>query len=271
MNGVALSGCWIGVITLVLAGCSGRVRPQNDDGGSSGGTAPTAVHDAATVHGSGAAAGASGGTTATGGAPSGCNYDISQPAEPDPSPIPLGARVDLPVVCELGSRYMCRFSAAQLLEGYECSPDAGVPEPFPFFPAKFHIVGCGNETVGWNGGYGGPSETFSLSTGERVGGTFSKDTNFGPCNTFQYIAGRTHLDCPDAVRSLCVPSSTLRDAGGEAACTDAEMARLRSLPSRPECDCSRDPGIDPCFGPGSCDCWCFKFVPAARACAGTSW
>jgi hypothetical protein len=184
----------------------------------------------------------------------------------------LSARVDLPTICGLREPFMCKFSAAQLLEGYDCSPDAGAAPGGPeYYKFLFHDVGCGNETVGWNGGYGGPSETFSLGTGQLVGATLSSDTNFGPCNTFSYRAGQTLLECPGAVKSVCVPSSSGADAGGEAACTDGDIKLLLDLPSRPECDCSRPSGIDPCFGAGSCECWCSLFVPAARACAGTRW
>jgi hypothetical protein len=184
----------------------------------------------------------------------------------------FGVRVDMPTVCSVGGPNMCKFTAAQHLEGYDCSADAGaIPWVPPYLIRKVHTVGCGNETVSWGGGKGERSETFSLATGERVGASRSLDAYFGPCNTSLYVAGQNPRDCPDADETVCVARALTGDAGANEECTESQGSHLLELKARPECECSGDPGVGTCLGLESCECWCSLFVRAARACAGISW
>ena len=55
----------------------------------------------------------------------------------------------------------------------------------------------------------------------------------------------------------------------EGTCTAEHQARIAALPPRPEClPCSGDAGIDPCFGAGSCACWCSLREGLRDACPG---
>jgi hypothetical protein len=51
-----------------------------------------------------------------------------------------------------------------------------------------------------------------------------------------------------------------------APCLKREEQQLRALGDRPECDCSRPTGVDPCFQPGSCGCYCRDALRLARSC-----
>jgi hypothetical protein len=41
-----------------------------------------------------------------------------------------------------------------------------------------------------------------------------------------------------------------------AQCSRREEEQLRALTPRSECDCTRDPGVDPCIHPTGCGCYC---------------
>jgi hypothetical protein len=202
----------------------------------------------------------------TGGKADICKEDPQMPASL------FGARVDMPTICSLGGPIMCKFTAAQHLEGYDCSADAGaIPWVPPYLIRKVRTVGCGNETVSWGGEKGGPTETFSLATGERVGASLSWDYDFGPCNTSHYVAGQSPRDCPATDETVCVARALAGDAGTSEECSESHRSHLLDLKARPECECSGDPGVSACAGLESCECWCSLFVRAARACAGIWW
>jgi hypothetical protein len=51
-----------------------------------------------------------------------------------------------------------------------------------------------------------------------------------------------------------------------ASCSKRDEKELRAL-VRPEgCDCSKDPGIDPCFSPRSCGCYCERYTYLSKQC-----
>lgn len=59
-------------------------------------------------------------------------------------------------------------------------------------------------------------------------------------NATEIVDGACPAECPRCAR-----------------CSERDEAALRALPSRPECDCdSLTVGIDPCFVPTSCACFC---------------
>jgi hypothetical protein len=52
-----------------------------------------------------------------------------------------------------------------------------------------------------------------------------------------------------------------------AQCTQRDEELLSALLlERSDCDCSQDPGVDACFGAGSCDCWCSRYEYLSKAC-----
>jgi hypothetical protein len=82
---------------------------------------------------------------------------------------------------------------------------------------------------------------FDRITGELVGVRYGDDTPRGPCEAVIYLAGERPRFCeePETVCSLCEPTPE-----GSLAC-------------RLDCDCENiEVGPDPCFGAGSCECYC---------------
>lgn len=67
-----------------------------------------------------------------------------------------------------------------------------------------------------------------------------------------YTSGSRETDCP-AAGPRC------------AHCMRNSEASL-CQPERRECNCQLDPGIDPCFAPGSCACYCSIRDEARKAC-----
>jgi hypothetical protein len=52
-----------------------------------------------------------------------------------------------------------------------------------------------------------------------------------------------------------------------AQCSERTEQALREFESRPECDCpTLEIGIDPCFAPDSCECYCVRLQSAMQAC-----
>ncbi len=278
-------GFGIGVAALVVCACTGRVVDSSSATVHDGGTIGAGGNSADSGNGSPNTAGgrsstggrsATGGSVVTGGTSAGggpadatvvaCDFDGSTAVGSVRAP----ARVEMATVCSLDSALDCTKTAAGLLAGYVCGPEDGPPPAIPgaVHPTTFRDVGCGVETVWTQGGYGGPTYTFSLATGDLIGAGLSSDVNFGPCNTFSYFAG-TAVECKDARRYICVaPGDLAPDAGSFQTCTQSQAIALLNLPERPECDCSVDPGIDPCFGPGSCGCWCQRIVTLKEICPG---
>jgi hypothetical protein len=68
-----------------------------------------------------------------------------------------------------------------------------------------------------------------------------------------YNTGILTTDCPT-------------DGARCASCTpEAEAALCRNTPPS-DCDCSIDAGIDPCFAPSSCGCYCSAYSADRQAC-----
>ncbi|WP_257462561.1 hypothetical protein [Archangium lipolyticum] len=59
--------------------------------------------------------------------------------------------------------------------------------------------------------------------------------------------------CPDQCRAC-------------ARCSKRDEQELKQLGTRPECDCTQPPGVDACFTPGSCGCYCDRLNRLGRAC-----
>lgn len=51
-----------------------------------------------------------------------------------------------------------------------------------------------------------------------------------------------------------------------AQCLEREEQELRALGERPECDCTQPTGVDPCFSPDSCGCYCQRARSLAQSC-----
>jgi hypothetical protein len=51
-----------------------------------------------------------------------------------------------------------------------------------------------------------------------------------------------------------------------AQCLLREEQELRALGERPECDCTQPTGVDPCFTPGECGCYCERTLSLAKSC-----
>jgi hypothetical protein len=62
---------------------------------------------------------------------------------------------------------------------------------------------------------------------------------------------------PDPCPAACSPC---------AACSLRTEKALRAQRPRPECDCTKPTGIDPCIDPGSCECYCQRRTMWLRAC-----
>jgi hypothetical protein len=86
----------------------------------------------------------------------------------------------------------------------------------------------------WNGGGASPVAPW-FNVAHRI---------FGPCPQ----------DCPRC-----------------SSCTKWDEEQLLKMPCQPECDCKTIRiGVDPCFGKGSCECYCAGMRGAARSCPGVS-
>jgi hypothetical protein len=195
-----------------------------------------------------------------------------------------GARVDLSTFCSIGGGIPpCPADPAEVLRNYVCGPESAPPPLAPGPGVLAHrAIGCGLEFVYVYAVASDWIHVFSLSTGELVGAAYWTDEPSGSCNAGGFVAGAIP-DCPEARRYLCVPASKLAaDAGAYAdcrracdascppcaTCSSAEQEALRALPERPECDCSIPPGVDPCFAPASCGCWCEQITSLKEACPG---
>ena len=51
-----------------------------------------------------------------------------------------------------------------------------------------------------------------------------------------------------------------------ARCTQRDASELQRLGTRPECDCTQPPSIDPCMTPGECGCYCSSLIRLTQAC-----
>lgn len=276
-----------GVALLLASGCSATVvdsqsaRQREVDASAGGSPASDAGSQSAagTENGSGGLIGfggfPSGGVAGSSGIGAGgqSSVDAAAPAcDYDGAPSHDGlfdwARVDMNFIC--GREAGCPKAARERLTGYVCgpadSPPPAVPTLYGFYTHR--SVGCGFETISWNGGYGGWTYTFSIATGELVGAKVTSDTNSGPCHTFGLVAGVT-ADCKDARQYACADIKDLTgDAGAFDECTPEREQTLRALPERPDCDCTIPPGVDPCFARDSCGCWCTQLEQLKEKCPG---
>lgn len=117
--------------------------------------------------------------------------------------------------------------------------------PVPLYPpAHQSLVGCrgpndpncGSCSVPGPGGQAGYRTTSSGSDWYNIGAVTEPETCAEPCRA-------------------C------------ASCTYRDEQELKALPARPECEpCPDNAGIDPCFGAGSCECWCFQNKRLTAAC-----
>jgi len=107
------------------------------------------------------------------------------------------AHIDLSSFC---ATFGCPYqNLRDFFEKYSCSPvDAGA-----YTPEMDRIVGCGMDSVGGLGLFGGTEYVFDSATGELVGATIGSDSSFGPCNTGIYIAGPTRGSCATEILYDC--------------------------------------------------------------------
>lgn len=69
-------------------------------------------------------------------------------------------------------------------------------------------------------------------------------------NAAEIQEGACPADCPRCAR-----------------CSERAERELRALPERPECDCaSQSVGIDPCYSPWSCACYCQRRTALMERC-----
>jgi hypothetical protein len=99
------------------------------------------------------------------------------------------AHIDLASYC---ATFECPYETFQdFMSRYACSPiDAGQAAYEQTWAA-----GCGLNTVGGMGPFGGSEYVFDATTDALVGAKIGSDTLFGPCNTAQYVAGLTSDPC----------------------------------------------------------------------------
>lgn len=171
---------------------------------------------------------------------------------------PGTADVDLATVCSLG-KIDCTAPLEQLLSGYVCTPGT-VPFPSGGFIQLSRKVGCGRETIGWNGGYGGPSYTFEQATGKLIGATVSSDASFGPCNVFRYVAPPPETDgCSSEEEYVCTPGTAVDGGVGP-------LVGCRG-PTNPGCNlcCTYDAAGDTCIERSGTD-WYNVTTSAAGPC-----
>ena len=103
-------------------------------------------------------------------------------------------------------------------------------------------TGCGVRWVQYNGGYTGTSYAFDEASGELIAADQFGDTFAGPCGVLRYSGGVFPTECADV--TTC---SVCQDV------TDVPVCRF-------DCDCSEPPEADPCFGPESCGCYCWRLA-----------
>lgn len=83
----------------------------------------------------------------------------------------------------------------------------------------------------------------------------------GYCTELSASSGSDWYNVSTAHGTVC-PADCARCAP----CSISREQQARDLVCRPECDCSRDPGIDPCFTPSGCGCYCVRRASLRTEC-----
>ncbi len=231
-----LAAVWV-VIALVAAACEGGgaggpgVEPPwsgDDINASTSGTGGTA----------GAGQGAAGVSGASGGAGSGPTPTAGGPASED------GAGGSTPVVAGEGGGVDLGGiggSGATGTSGTDGSGDAGAPSEPEYTagcraPEQSGCEQCCEATTG----AGGEPSCLKRSASSGSDWYNSVESLDGPCPG----------DC-----AIC------------ASCSLRDEEQLASMEARPDCDCNSIViGIDPCFSPMGCECYCQSYAALAEAC-----
>jgi hypothetical protein len=88
----------------------------------------------------------------------------------------------------------------------------------------------------------------------------------GACHKREWAGGGvTHID-PWYNKVSRIEGGCPEGCSACASCSKRAEEQFRRLVARPDCDCSEDPGVDPCFRPGSCGCYCVRFKDLSSAC-----
>lgn len=92
--------------------------------------------------------------------------------------------------------------------------------------------------------------------GYRVAAQDIAELRAGTALQVAYAFGE--IDPRTAIRCSFDASEPLADCAFEGTCNQNAMNLWNNLGQRPEClaSCDGQYGVDPCFGAGSCDCWC---------------
>lgn len=111
---------------------------------------------------------------------------------------------------------------------------------------------CGAEIFRFDGGY--TFESFMYISGTLGATAISGDAQFGPCDRFHYYGGieldQFYEEYGCSVVNRCV------------ACGPLDPDGPKYPPCRTGCDCiDIDIGVDPCFAPESCECYCSHGMP----------
>lgn len=111
---------------------------------------------------------------------------------------------------------------------------------------------CGSQIFRYSGG--DSSESFLYVTGTLGAAAISRDTQFGPCDRSHYYGG-IELDEYNRLYGCSIVNRCV-------ACGPSSPDDARYPPCRFDCPCvDIEPGIDPCFGGDSCECYCYQGRP----------
>jgi hypothetical protein len=241
--GSGLGGCHartdLADVTDGGEGPTGGTSSQQSGGSTSGGTAPSqGGSDAGGTAGTNPSSGGSGGTGNVAGSPAGGGAGN-------------GGQCFEPTVDSFCRHFPCPArdngnSFQNVLDFYE---PKGVCDEFPIV---VDYDTCGAEIFRFDDGY--RAETFLYITGTLGATAVSGDEPFGPCYLSHYYGG-IELDEFYEEYGCTVVNRCL--ACGPLAPDDPQYP-----PCRADCDCINvEIGADPCFGPETCECYCFQGLP----------
>ena len=135
------------------------------------------------------------------------------------------------------------------------------------------LIGFAGFAVGCDrGGQGGPG-SYPIRAEALVGCRAPAEPGCTRCCESTSTADRlclTKESSPAADwydESASIPGPCAAECAACAQCSERGEQDLRSFPARPECNCNSIViGGDPCFGAGSCACYCFQLDSAMRVC-----
>ncbi len=230
-SGAVGSSRWIWRLLYVLTACALAACGKDATGGSASSSGPAAGDDSA------AGASNDGGTrnadsATTGGATNGQTGDASAGSSD------AGAE---------GENTSSQLPDGGAIDGGDGPRDAGGSAPPTTDAEPDSRVGCRSPTQQGCELCCQPSGADCVLRSWRGEGSSSDVTPWYNVTAFD------NAPCPDSC-ARC------------AQCTDRDQRDLEALGSRPECDCSQPPGLDPCFSPAGCACYCERHVALSKAC-----